>query len=283
MKKNILLFILLVTMLSVNAQSYEVGTSSALWSKPTAADFAEAKKVGIGYLEFAMNQCVPCVQAMKAKIDSSGLKVWSVHLPFSRTLDISVLDNEQRAKNVQIIAEMIALCGSLHPSRLVLHPSSEPVHDVDREQRIANSSHSIAALKGYADKIGAQLCIENLPRTCLGNTPEELLRIMGDIPGVGICYDQNHYMRGSTEHFIRVAGHKIGTIHASDFDGAKECHWLPTQGIIPWGQCMKDLAAAGYKGVFMYEATKNKDNTALTPQQVVDSFEAIKKECGSGK
>ncbi|GHT16088.1 endonuclease [Bacteroidia bacterium] len=275
-----------MAILGANAQNYEVGTSTALWGNPTAADLQEAKKCGVNYIEVALNTCYrgvpenevePCVRAMKAKIDSAGLSVWSIHLPFSRTLDISVTDNASREENVRFIAKMIALSAIFKPSRLVLHASSEPIYDVDREQRIVNASQSIATLKNYADKIGVQLCIENLPRTCLGNTPEELLRIIGSTQGVGICFDQNHYMRGSTEYFVRVAGSKIATIHASDFEGKNECHWLPTQGIIEWGKFMKDLADIGYRGVFMYEATKDKNSKEkLTPQQVMDSFNAIK-------
>ena len=70
---------------------------------------------------------------------------------------------------------------SISAECLVLHPSSEPITDSIRAQRITNASRSIAYLKKYADQIGAQLCIENLPRTCLGNTPEELLEIIKDL------------------------------------------------------------------------------------------------------
>jgi sugar phosphate isomerase/epimerase len=275
-----------MAILCTNGQNYEVGTSIALWGNPTVADLQEAKNCGINYVEVTLNSCYrgvsedevePRVRAMKAKIDSAGLSVWSIHLPFSRTLDISVIDDTAREANVRFIAKMIALSAIFKPSRLVQHASSEPVDDADREQRIVNASHSIATLKNYADKIGAQLCIENLARTCLGNTPEELLRIIGNTPDVGICFDLNHYASGTTEYFVRVAGAKIATIHASDFDGKNECHWLPAQGIIDWGQFVKNLAGTGYRGVFMYEASKNKSSKVkLTPQQVVDSFNVIK-------
>ena len=62
------------------------------------------------------------------------------------------------------------------------------------------------------------MCIENLPRTCLGNTPEELLKLIHDIPGVKVCFDTNHYTKGSTRHFMEVLGQYVGTIHASDCD-----------------------------------------------------------------
>jgi sugar phosphate isomerase/epimerase len=285
-KKTVLFIVFFTAILCVHAQPYEVGASSCLFGgNPDLSDFQELKNQGINYIEYDLNACyrgipeneiAPCAQAMKERIDSAGLSVWSIHLPFSRTLDISVLDDRKREENVRFMAKMIELCAILKPSRLVLHPSSDPVYDVDREQRMTNSSQSIAILQHSADKIGTRLCIENMPRTGLGNTPEELVRIIDKIPDVGICFDTNHYGRGTAEHFVRVAGHKIATIHASDFAGRDECHWLPTQGIIHWEQFMKELTCAGYKGVFMYEATKDKNSNAkLSPQQVADSFNVI--------
>ena len=53
------------------------------------------------------------------------------------------------------MAEMIELCAMFQPTCLVLHPSSEPIADSIRAQRIANASESIAYLKKYADRIGA--------------------------------------------------------------------------------------------------------------------------------
>jgi sugar phosphate isomerase/epimerase len=215
---------------------------------------------------------------LKEKIDSAGLKVWSMHLPFSRTLDISVLDDEKRDENVRFIAKMIELSAIFKPSKLVLHPSSEPISDSIREQRIINSVQSIGILREYAEKIDAQLCIENLPRTCLGNTPEELLRIVENYPDVGICFDTNHYLQGNPLDFVRKAGHRIATLHVSDYDGTDERHWIPGEGIIAWGEMLYLIKKAGYKGVFMYETTKDKDNNAVSPQRLANSFKMIEAE-----
>ena len=58
-----------------------------------------------------------------------------------------------------------------------------------------------------------------------------IMRIVGDIPDVKVCFDTNHYTKGTTEHFVAIVGSRIGTIHASDFDLVNECHWLPTREI----------------------------------------------------
>ena len=39
------------------AQKYEVGTTTAVWKAPAAADFLHAKATGVKYVEVAFNQC----------------------------------------------------------------------------------------------------------------------------------------------------------------------------------------------------------------------------------
>ena len=268
---------------------YKVGTTSALWKNPEVEDFKNAKIHGIDFIEVAFNQCYRGVSAdevnkrlqeMKLKVDSAGINVWSIHLPFSRTLDISVLNDSLRKENVKFMSEMIKRAAVFNPQRLVLHPSSEPISDEERNERLKNAKESIEQLKECADSLKLQLCIENLPRTCLGNTPEELLFIIKDIPGLKVCFDTNHYFGGTTQHFIDVLGDYIGTIHASDFDFNNECHWLPTQGDIDWKELVLSLQKVGYNGVFMYEATKDRlaNNKRLTPEQIKTSFHNIRSQ-----
>ncbi|MBK5722184.1 sugar phosphate isomerase/epimerase [Dysgonomonas sp. Marseille-P4677] len=287
MKKILLLYIFLAFTFAVSAQDYKIGTTTALWQNPLAGDFIDAKKNGIEYIEIALNQCyrgvameevVTRVFDMKAKVDSAEIKVWSIHLPFSKKLDISVLDSVQRDKNVKFIAGMIELSAMFQPHRLILHPSSEPISDSTRTARIKNAQVSIDILRKYARKIGAELCVENLPRTCLGNTPDELFEIVEPFPDVKICFDTNHFLNGDPLKYIQKLGHKIGTIHVSDYDGINECHWIPGDGTIEWGKLVYNLKEAGYNGVFMYETTKNKEKRRISPQELANSYKTIQNQ-----
>lgn len=289
LKKIICLgYIFIALPLVLSAQELPIGTTTALWKNPTAASMREAKERGFDYIEVAINQfyrnvppqeVIPRINEFKERIDSAGIKVWSVHLPFSKTLDISVPDDSLRQKNVEFMSGIIELCAGFKPQKLVLHPSSEPIEDNQREQRIINTIRSIGYLRTYADKIGAQLCIENLPRTCLGNTPDELLRIISDFPEVGICFDTNHYLTGSPFEFIEKAGSRIATVHVSDYDGINECHWIPGQGVIDWGKMLYDLKKSGYKGVFMFETTKDHElNQRATSERLIESYSLIKEQ-----
>lgn len=285
MKSLLLLALACCLAFPVSAQRPEPGTTSALYKEVSTENFRRIKAACIQWVEIAINQCyrgvpmeqiVPRIEAMKAMADSAGVKVWSIHLPFSRTLDISVLNDSLRRENVAFMAKMIRRSAIFAPQRLVLHPSSEPINDTEREERLTRAVGSIRELKEAADAIGAELCIENLPRTCLGNTPEELVRIVDAVPGVGICFDTNHYVQGTTAHFMNVAGKRIRTLHCSDFDLVNECHWLPTQGQIDWAEFTRKLEEIGYDGLFMYEATKDQPTKErLRPEQIMESFRLI--------
>lgn len=275
-----------------SAQRPEVGTSTAVWDAiPAVEELQQARADGIRWIEVAVNQCYrgvpneekyPRMRQMKERLDSAGMRVWSVHLPFSRQLDISVTDDGLRAKNVAVLSKMIRWSCELYaPQRLVLHPSSEPIADSLREQRIGNAIASIRALKKVADAEGVELCVENLPRTCLGNTPEELVRIVDAVPGVGICFDTNHYTQGTIPHFIEVAGRRIRTVHISDYDFVNECHWLPYEGQIDWAAFLRDLREkARYDGVLMYEVkTLRRDGSRTTTRDIAVSFDRMCKAC----
>lgn len=256
---------------SASAQCPEPGTSAAVWGNHfTASNLEQACSEGIRWMEVTMNTCYrgvpmeqisPRIDAMKKTIDSTDMKVWSVHLPFSRTLDISVSNDSLRRENVAFMAKMIRRSAIFSPQRLVLHPSSEPIADEERERRIACAIESIRELKPAADAAGVMLCIENLPRTCLGNTPEELVRIVDAVPGVYICFDTNHYVKGTTTHFIETAGERIRTVHMSDFDFENECHWLPFEGDVEWAAFLRDMTEkAHYDGVWMHEVKRIRRN-----------------------
>ena len=271
-----------------SAQRPEVGTSTAVWGAiPAVEELRQARTDGIPWVEVAVNQCyrgvleeeqLPRMLRMKERLDSAGMQVWSVHLPFSRTLDISVADDSLRAANVAVQAQMIRRSCELYaPQRLVLHPSSEPIADSLRERRLENAVASIRTLKAVADACGVELCIENLPRTCLGNTPEELVRIVDAVPGVGICFDTNHYVQGTVAHFIETAGRRIRTVHISDYDFVNECHWLPYEGLIDWGAFLVGLREkARYDGVLMHEVKKlRRDGSRTTTRDIAAGFERM--------
>lgn len=220
-------------------------------------------------------------------MEAAGVKAWSVHLPYGMAgspYDICVTNETTRQANVARLANYVKALGKVFkPQCMVLHPSGEP-NPIDnaREENIQAAIRSIAEIAPVCEAAGVTLCVENLPRTCLGNTPEELLRLVEPTPGVKICFDTNHYLTGTAEHFIRTAGHLIGTIHVSDYDFNDEKHWLPGLGKLNWGELLLQLEEAGYDGVLMSESDKNASgytNPAETRQawdRIVAEYNAVK-------
>lgn len=264
----------LVCAVSVSAQCLGVGSST---SSMRPEEMAEAARAGIEYVEIGISGRGTVAEIREKALharrmaDEAGLKVWSCHLPFSRTLDISVLDDSARMANVAFLAEMIAICGEVGPRKLVLHPSSEPIADGEREERIRNSIASIGVLRHEAARIGAELCIEDLPRTCLGRNSAELLRIVEPYPDVKICFDTNHLLTEDPVRFVEACGDRIATVHVSDYDGVDERHWLPGRGTIDWPGLYRALMQSGYRGVFMYELKRGEGS----PAEMVSIYEKL--------
>lgn len=239
-----------------------IGLSISILKTPDFEKLKEIKEAGIDHIEVTMNyfwrnapenECYTRAFTVKNRIDSANLKVWSCHLPFSKQLDISVLDKEKREANIALMERMIRLAGIFKPERLVLHPSSEPISDEERETRLQNSADAIGRLSLVAKEIGAVLCIENLPRTCLGKNSKEIMRLISNYPEVMVCFDTNHLLSEEHASFFETVGNRIGTVHISDYDRIDERHWLPGKGVIDWTDFYKRLKKSGYKGIMMHE------------------------------
>ena len=156
--------------MGLSAQKGKVGTSvSLVGGTVTPENLAEIKAAGIEYLEVTMNPFVRkqpekevYIKAYKAlkDINDAGLKVWSVHLPYSSSWDVSAIDREKRAKAVAFFEDMIALAGIFSPECLVLHPGADNIKDdEERAERLKCARNSIARLAIAAESIGACLCV----------------------------------------------------------------------------------------------------------------------------
>ena len=262
MNRIISIIFCLLSFVGARAGEPPVGKSIGRWTGFGLESMKENKAGGLDYIEVTMNNVIgkdstgvrDRAEALKADIDSSGLKVWSVHMPYSRTLDISVLDDLKRAENVQYMKDMMRVAGVFQPQYLVLHPSSEPITPDEREQRLANSHASIGELAPVAKEIGAVLCVENLPRTCLGQNGEEMMRLIEGYDEVGLCFDTNHLLYQSHEDYLRaVAKGKIKTVHLSDYDFADERHLIPGKGLIDNKALWAGIKENGYDGIMMFE------------------------------
>lgn len=262
MKNNILTLLCILSITCSCAKELPLGKSMGRWKDFGVESMIRNHEGGLEYIEVTMNNVIGKDTAgvreraslLKSQIDSAGLKVWSVHMPYSRKIDISIIDNAMRADVVDYMAEMMRVAGIFQPERIVLHPSSEPIAPDERAERLANSHQSIGLLAPVADEIGAVLCIENLPRTCLGKNGQEMMALIDGYDNVGLCFDLNHLLYQSHEDYLKSIGKgKIKTVHISDYDFADERHLLPGVGKIEWAPVWKGVRENGYDGVMMFE------------------------------
>jgi len=192
---------------------------------------------------------------ISAVADSCGLPITSVHLPFGpvELLDPASLDADVRRNTVEKQSELLRAAGDAGIGMAVLHPSREPYPDEERAERMKVACEVISCLTDVATEYSITLALENLPRTCLGRTSEEMLYFLDRIPNLRACFDTNHSLREDNAHFIRALGEKIVTLHVSDYDFIDEQHLLPFEGKNDWSAIVSALKEVGYRGRFLYE------------------------------
>lgn len=206
---------------------------------------------------------------IKAVLDE-GDYLWSIHLPFGGGWDAAHFDEKCRADVICGYKRVIDLTAGFKPSVYVLHGCLEPVSDEEREARLLHSIESVKELNAYAAKYGAQVALEDLPRSCLGNCTAEMERMVRE-SGVKVCFDVNHLLTDSHEDFLNALENDIITTHLSDYDGEDERHWLPGQGVVPWKMIFERLENVGYKGPYLFELKKNGD-VPYNAEEIITAF-----------
>ena len=195
-------------------------------------------------------------QGLRAHADEAGIEVWSYHLPFADTINIAAPDESARAAAVARQCGLIDRANAVGIARFVIHPSAEPIPDDERPAWMASAKKSLAELAEYADARSCVICVEDLPRTCLGHTADEMLELLSADDRLRVCFDVNHLCAayGCTHaEFVEKLGGKIVTTHMSDYDFIDEKHFFPGVGRINWKALVELLEDAGYAGPFLYE------------------------------
>ena len=193
------------------------------------------------------------IEPNRTRLAQLGLCPWSLHLPFGKAWDIAARDEAQRQEGGRKLAEIIRSAKDWGARVLTLHPGLEPVLPEDRPIRALRSARSVRELRDVAAPLGLQIALEDLPRSCLGNTGEELEAILDAAPGVGCCFDVNHLLQESHADFLARLAPRIIQTHLSDYDGVDERHWLPGRGIVPFGLIAETLQQSGYRGPYLFE------------------------------
>lgn len=276
-------------------EEMKIGSSSCFTGSLSEEVLAPLAKAGLDYLEYTGNYIFYMrnydfpknAEKILETVKKSGLEPWSFHLPFSRKLDISNADKELRAITIVTNRTLIEAAARAGAKVIVLHPSSEPIADEDRPERLRLSREAIIELAQVAKANGVRLAVENLPRTCLTRTSDEMIELVKDT-GAGVIFDTNHNLIEDNVDYINNvadAGLELLSVHISDYyrdeNGVlDERHTLPGTGINKWNDIVDTLVARGYEGPLMYEVpskAKNRDpENPITPEELTQNMRDLR-------
>lgn len=303
-KLLIVLGLLFSFMYGVKAQikkhAHQIGYSID-FKKITLERMRYAKSVGIDYIELAGVSSIldkelnligtregwkTKVDSLKGILDATGIKVWSIHMPFSKDLDLSLLDETARQSVIHAQLTVASVFAPLSPQVLLFHPSYF-LGNNERDARIDQLVKSVDELYRGLGKYKVQMVVENLlgPQLTVGDRERPLLRTVEECQlvfkrfpkKVGIAVDMCHIAQ--PEKLLLAFGDRVKTLHVSDGNGQAELHYLPCnkKGENNWLAIFGALDKIKYKGVFMYEC-KYTDERELTDcyrdlrQQYVDAL-----------
>lgn len=269
----------------------KLGLSTSFFGRriPLPEEWEGLRKAGFDYAEVALLETGRSMEEWKEAVasyvngaKSAGLELWTLHLPYGWETDVtmegikgavddSAGEDGKSASWVRILKPLIDQGCELGFRVFVLHASFEPIPDGEREQRLQNGNKNIRKLAEYVNHLGCELAIECLPRTCIGNSGEECMRLVENTTAK-ICMDINHLFHEKPKEFIEKLGEKIITTHISDNDGVDERHLIPGRGIIDFPEAIRALDKVNPDIPFTFEI---RNAPGITPGVIMQEFRNI--------
>ena len=223
------------------------------------------------------------VAEMRRLLAAAGVEAGTVHAAFGGALDPSSPDPAVRAAGIQAFSAALDLAVRMQARIVVVHASAEPIPDEERAARMAEAKRSIRTMADMAGNAGCRIAVELLPRTCLGNSAQELPALLEgvDPSTAGACLDTNHLMDGfaTLPDAVRSFGPRLIALHCSDYDGVDEKHWPPLRGVIDWPAFLAALQDVGFPGPLNYEATLDGETPAERLAFLEDNYARLVSGC----
>lgn len=296
-----MLFVLLpICFGSVSAQKNEsapellkIGYSVGI-DKITAEKLMYARSVNIEYIEvsgmnalfgdnrnFLLSDTGMAEKFANVKkwADEAGIKIWSVHMPYGKKIDLSMTDEDERKGVAGLHKKLLEYCSVLDPEIILFHPSYLPERH-KREEHKDQLVKSVRELNPLVKRMKATMVIENMlgyklvrdekRENPLFRSVEEAVELMNRMPrSVYSAIDMNHIK--DPEQLIDSMGRRLRSVHIADGNGEKECHYLPCsgEGQNDWVAILRALDRAGYKGPFMFECAYDDE------KQLVDCYHQL--------
>lgn len=220
-----------------------------------------------------------------------NVRMHSYHLPFNGERYNGVymhapaaLDKGIRQRTLEYTKRQIQFLLDTGVKYVILHGSLR-VDPLDRSQMVENFVEYVQELCDFCKPYGITVAVETLLESCIGgggDVPENRIAehkyIMEHVcrDNVGICLDNNHFIKSSCIDFVKKLGQYVVTTHLSDYDGVDECHNMPGKGITDWKTLTDLLIQKGYKGPWLFEV-RFEDRKFPTEQELHDLVDGWKK------
>ena len=239
-----------------NVQNWKTALSSAKTDYESLKYYKEQKidavELSVPYKETDSIDWEP----YRKNADAAGMEIWSFHLPFARECNIAVPKESERAATTAYLCRLIDKAAAVGIRKFIIHPSSEPIPDEERPLWMEAAKQSLKELAEHAASYEAVICVEDLPRTCLGHTADEMVELLTADDRLRVCFDVNHLCleyHSTHKECVEKLGDKIVTVHMSDYDFIDEKHWYCGNGKINWNEVITLLEEVDYNGPFLYE------------------------------
>ncbi|MBQ9131364.1 MAG: TIM barrel protein, partial [Clostridia bacterium] len=128
------------------------------------------------------------------------MELWSFHLPFAPLSELDLSRPDLCDHTVEYFKGLIKEGSAIGIKRFVVHPSGEPIFDDMRATRLECAKKSLARLAEYAKNFDGIICVEDLPRSCLGRDSEEMLALLSAHEDLRACFDTNHLLSLEKPH-----------------------------------------------------------------------------------
>ena len=214
--------------------------------------------------KFSETQIDSILTNAKNAADNAGIEIWSIHMPYSHYIDISLSNEVQRQKVIAVHKKILKFCKILSPKIILFHPSwflGLNERELRKRQMIKSAIELNKTIKEMHDTmvienmLGPELLLKNGKRERpLCRSVEETVEIMNRLPNdIYSAIDVNHIK--NPENLILAMGSRLKTVHISDGNGEEECHYFPCsgQGKNDWTAILSAFYKVHYKGPFMYE------------------------------
>lgn len=205
---------------------------------------------------------------IKALCRQSHVRMHSYHLPFNGERHQgfymhapSSPDPLLRERTLSYSKRLIEGVSDMGIRYVVLHGSLRVLPE-ERQLRVDCFVEYLRRLCDFCRGFGITVAVETLLESCIGgggDVPEnriaELRYIMEhtERENLGICLDNNHFIKSDCLEFAKELGQYVVTTHFSDYDGIREQHRFPGDGITDWKKLTAVLDEKGYRGPWLFE------------------------------